>query len=328
VRTRSFLSALITTTLTAAAILALPSQPAKAVHCPTFGSTRDAGTIADGSLNELSALQASIDHHGVLWSVEDSGNGPYLWAVNAHGRLLARFRERGNGVTNVDQEALALTHRRGRDVVWVGDIGDNAHNRDGRSRPLPALYRVSEPSITATSAYRTGHVTATRYRFRYYDPSGTLLPPRNAEALFVDPRSRWLFVIQKDLETLHGNAHRARVFVLRPGRLRARRVNAARQVASIVGSSAGTVGPVAADISRDGTWIAVKNYRRGWLWHRAAGTSVAAVFTTHPSAPCSMPVGRGESIAFGYGPAGRWRRTFSVRERAGGYPPLMVTPRG
>jgi hypothetical protein len=51
-RTRSFLSAFITTT--SAAFLALPSQPAAAVHCPTFGTTRDAGTIADGSLNELS----------------------------------------------------------------------------------------------------------------------------------------------------------------------------------------------------------------------------------------------------------------------------------
>jgi hypothetical protein len=308
--------------------LVMPVEPALAVRCPSFGSMTDAGTIRDTSLNELSALQASLAHHGVLWSVEDSGNGPYLWAVNTNGRLLARYRVRGAGVSNVDWEALALSRRSGADDLWIGDIGDNARNRDGRSRPLPALYRLSEPPITSSSGFRTGRVTATRFRFRYVDTMGARLGPRNAESLFADPRSNGLFLIQKDLETIDGDADRARVFMLRPGHLRSGVVNEANQVTSITGSTGGAAaGPVGADISRDGTWIVVKNYVDGWLWHRGARRSVVQTFAADPTGPCSVPVDRAEGIAFGYSMSGRWRRFFSVKERMGGNPPLDVTPR-
>jgi hypothetical protein len=306
----------------------LPVEPAAAVGCPSFGSMTNGGTIRDPSLNELSALQASLADHGVLWSVEDAGNGPYLWALNTSGHLLARYRVRGVGVANVDWEAMALSQRSGPDLLWIGDIGDNARDRNGRSRPLPALYRLSEPSITESSGFRRGSVTATRFRFRYHDTTGATLPPRNAEALFADPVSRRLFLIQKDLETIGGMPDRARVFVLRPSHLRAAAINRANQVTSITGSGGGTAaGPVAADISRDGAWIVVKNYVDGWLWHRASRQSVAQTFTADATGPCSVPVDRAEGIAFGYSSSGRWRRFFSVKERVGGNPPLNVTPR-
>ena len=308
--------------------LVLPVQRAQAVRCPSFGSMKNAGTIRDPSLNELSALQASLAHHGVLWSVEDSGNGPFLWAMNTNGVLLARYRVRGAGVSNVDWEALALSQRSGADDLWIGDIGDNARNRNGRSRPLPALYRLAEPSITSSSDYRTAHVAATKFRFRYSDTTGARLGPRNAESLFADPRSKGLFLIQKDLETIDGNAHRARVFLLRPDHLHATRVNQAQQVTSITGSSGGAAaGPVGADISRNGAWIVVKNYVDGWLWHRGARRSIVQTFVADPTGPCSVPVDGAEGIAFGYRVSARWRRFFSVKERMGGNPPLNVTPR-
>jgi hypothetical protein len=314
--------------LAAATALAMPVERALAVSCPSFGSMRNAGTIRDPRLDELSAMQASLAHHGVLWSIEDAGNGPSLWAVNASGRLLARYRVRGAGVSNIDWEALALSRRSGADDLWIGDIGDNAHDRDGRSRPVPAFYRLSEPSISSSSGYRTGRLTARRFRFRYFDTTGARLGPRNAESLFADPRSNGLFLIQKDLETIDGTPDRARVFVLRPRRLRATIVNRANQVTSITGSGGGTAaGPVGADISRDGDWVVVKNYVDGWLWHRTSGRSVVRTFADEPTGPCSVPVDRAEGIAFGYGRSGRWRRFFSVEERMGGTPVLNVTPR-
>jgi hypothetical protein len=301
---------------------------AGATTCPTFGSIRIAGTIDDTRLNELSGLQASLDHRRVLWGVEDSGNGPYLWAFGTDGSELARFTVRGPDVANVDWEALALTHRRGRDVLWIGDVGDNSQTRNGADRPLPALERLREPSIHAGVAYREDrHVRATRFRFRYRGPSGGVLPPRNAEAMFANPRSHRIFVIEKEVERIHGHAGRSRLFALRPGSLRAGRVNAARQVGTLVGTRNGGVGPVAADISRDGRWIVVKNYAHGWLWPRTSGEAVPDVFAADPEAPCTIPVNGAEAIAFGYGRGRHWRRAFSVAERGGGDPPLDVVAR-
>jgi hypothetical protein len=309
-------------------IAIVPARFAKATTCPTFGSIGTAGTIDDTRLNEVSGLQASLDHRRVLWGVEDSGNGPYLWAFGTDGSELARFTVRGPEVANLDWEALALTHRRGHDILWIGDVGDNSDTRDGTHRPLPALERLREPSIHAGVAYREDrHVRATRFRFRYHARSGAVLGPRNAEALFADPRSHRLFVVEKQLETIHGHAGRARVFALRPHDLRARRVNAARQVATIVGTLHGGAGPVAADMSRDGAWILIKNYGFGWLWPRANHEDVGDVFAADPEGPCTMPVDGAEAIAFGYGRGRGWHRAFSVRERGGGDPPLNVTPR-
>jgi len=309
-------------------IAIVPGRIAGATTCPTFGSIGTAGTIDDARLNELSGLQASLDHRRVLWGVEDSGNGPYLWAFGTDGSELARITVRGPAVANLDWEALALTHRRGRDVLWIGDVGDNSDTRDGTHRPLPALERLREPAIHAGVAYREDrHVRATRFRYRYHGRSGGVIGPRNAEALFADPRSGRLFVIEKDLETIHGHAGRARVFALRPHDLRARRVNAARQVATIVGTLHGGAGPVAADIARNGGWILVKNYAYGWLWPRRSHEGVPAVFAADAEGPCAIPVDGAEAIAFGYGRGQRWRRAFSIRERGGGDPPLNVTPR-
>ena len=324
-RTRPVLAVLLISTAIPSLV---PAGVAAATTCPTFGSIASAGTIQDTRLNELSGLQASLDHRRVLWGIEDSGNGPYLWAFGVDGSELARFTVRGAAVANVDWEALALTHRRGRDVLWIGDIGDNSHTRNGTTRTLPALERLTEPTIRAGAAYREDrHVRARRFRFRYRGPTGNALSPRNAEAMFEDPRSHRIFVIEKDVESIHGHADRSRVFAIQPGSLRAGRVNAARQVATIVGSLNGGAGPVAADASRDGRWILVKNYGRGWLWPRGSHEDVPHVFAADPEGPCTMPVNGAEAIAFGYGRGRHWHRAYSVRERHGGDPSLDVVPR-
>ena len=125
--------------------------------------------FADRTITESSGL---VDAGSVVYTVNDSGAGPQLYAVDpATGETAGVTTYSDEAVTDV--EALAPAAGGG---VWVGDIGDNA-----RSRPGVSLYRV-EPGRDRT---------ARRVDLTY--PDG----PRDAETLLVHPRSGRVFVVSK-----------------------------------------------------------------------------------------------------------------------------------
>lgn len=86
-------------------------------------------------VDESSALAVSGTHPGVLWTLNDSGGAPALYAVGAQGDLLATVTL--DGATNVDWEAMAL---RPDGRLAVGDVGNNASDR----RDL-TIYLLDEP---------------------------------------------------------------------------------------------------------------------------------------------------------------------------------------
>jgi hypothetical protein len=142
---------------------------------PASGTT-DGGTdhrtlfrFADRAITESSGL---VDAGSVVYTMNDSGSGPVLYAVDpATGETAGVTTYTDDAV--VDVEALAPDP--GGDV-WVGDLGDNL-----RRRPSVALYRV-----------KPGRDGAAR-RFDLAYPDG----PRDAETLLVHPRSGRVFVVSK-----------------------------------------------------------------------------------------------------------------------------------
>jgi hypothetical protein len=133
-------------------------------------------------LGEVSGLALSRRHPDVVWMTNDSGGGPYLYAVDA-----ATCRTRATltllDTPARDHEALATgTDAEGRDVIWIGDIGDNQD-----LWPYARIHKVVEPSRLRDQA-----VPVTTYRFTY--PGG----PENAEAILADPDSERLWVITKE----------------------------------------------------------------------------------------------------------------------------------
>ena len=184
----------------------LPEPSAAAVPCPKMDPALTTDRILwNAGLREVSGIQASVDHLGVLWVIQDSGNGPYLHAFSVEGDRLATYTLTGTGVKNVDWEAIGLDHRSGTDLLVVGDIGDNRENRDGVARAIPALYVLEEPALEITQAPPiTDSLTGvSRYPFRYYDDAGTTVwKPRDAESLFVDPRTHNVFILWKHLATV------------------------------------------------------------------------------------------------------------------------------
>jgi hypothetical protein len=133
-------------------------------------------------LGEVSGITLSRRHEGVLWATNDSGGGPFLYALDlADCRILATLRLLDTPAR--DHEALAAGQdARGRDVIWVGDIGDNLG-----TWPYARIHKVVEPK-----ELRDADVPVTTYRFTY--PDG----PVNAEALMAAPDREQLWVVSKE----------------------------------------------------------------------------------------------------------------------------------
>jgi Tol biopolymer transport system component len=164
--------------------------------------------LEDPRIYESSGLALSRRHQAVLWTHNDSGGAPELYAVGADGEKLATLTLAGAQAR--DWEAIAAGRDdRGRPALFVGDIGDN-----NGVWPEVAVYRVAEPA-----ELRDATVPAVRFRLRYADG------PRDAEALLVDPRGNRLYVATKD--AAGGSLYRA------PARLRTGQVNVLRRVTRV-----------------------------------------------------------------------------------------------
>ena len=131
-------------------------------------------TLQDDRIDESSGAVVRGDR---LLTVNDSGDGPYLYEVDLRSGETVGVTTFG-GEEPEDVEALAAGTG---DAVWVGDIGDNR-----RSRSSVTVHRfVPVPG--------GGEVSATRFELVYPDR------PHDAEALLVHPRTGRLLVVTKSL---------------------------------------------------------------------------------------------------------------------------------
>lgn len=135
------------------------------------------GPLPEG-LAESSGVAASRAYPGVLWTHNDSGGDPVVFAIDSAGRPLGTTRIAG--AQNVDWEDIAIGPCPEGECLFIADIGDNDENRRDA-----VIYRVPEPEPGAATSRPT-----TRLPLRY--PGS----PRDAEALFVVPAGD-LFIVSK-----------------------------------------------------------------------------------------------------------------------------------
>lgn len=164
-------------------------------------------------LPEISGLATSLTHRNTLWATNDSGGGPYLYALDSR-TCKVRARLRLLDTPARDHEALAVGRdAAGRAVIWVGDIGDNIGGW-----PYLRIHKVYEPKTLKDAS-----VPVVTYRFRF--PDGA----HDAEALLAAPKSEKLWVITKDSA---GGSIYALPSPMSPSRtpMRAKRVGSARSL--------------------------------------------------------------------------------------------------
>jgi hypothetical protein len=130
-------------------------------------------------LDEVSGIAASRSHPGIFWVHNDSEGSPSLYAIDEAGALVAELELPAAG-TQVDWEDIALGPCPAGECLYIGDIGDNLHEREDR-----AILRLPEPQPRDGTARGVE-----RFPIRY--PDG----PRDAEALFIMPDTS-LFIVSK-----------------------------------------------------------------------------------------------------------------------------------
>ncbi len=150
-----------------------------------------AGRIESGEITESSGIAASKCQDDVLWTHNDSGDGPFVFALDKKGRHLGTWKVLN--AQHVDWEDMA-SHKdaSGKCFLYIGEIGNNP--LDGRSL---AVYRVAEPAVTDVHARTTRQDPASTEPaesmvFRYPDR------PHNAETLMVHPETELIYVLTKD----------------------------------------------------------------------------------------------------------------------------------
>jgi hypothetical protein len=236
---------------------------------PTCEIVEAGGALPD-EVRETSGLARSTRGPDLFWTHNDAGNEPYLFAVDAAGRLVQRVRV--TGAELIDWEDLETAPCGAGSCLYVGDIGDNDGNRERIT-----IYRVPEPEAASTE---TAPADALHARF----PDG----PRDAEALFND-RSGTLHVITK------GRSEEIALYRYPPPQRTGETVvlERVRELFPRPQDDAGRV--TAASATPDGRWVGIRTYRTLYLYR---AEQLLADSTLQPAVIDLTPLGeaQGESL--------------------------------
>lgn len=128
------------------------------------------GNIENADLKESSGLASSTRSGGLLWSINDSGSGPEIFALSENGAHLGKWNV--VGVEPNDWEGMDSFQFNDKHYLLIGDTGDNF-----RVRKKVSFLVVEEPYLDGVS----GEINLSwQTSFRY--PDG----PKDVEAVAVD----------------------------------------------------------------------------------------------------------------------------------------------
>ena len=141
------------------------------------------GNIQMTRLNESSGLASSQQSSQILWSINDSGSGPEIFALTPQGQHLGSWLI--DMPKPVDWEAMASFQWQDKGYLLVADIGDNFATRSSVSYSV-----IPEPDLAQIGTQERLSPLFTQH-FTY--PEG----PRDAEAVAVDMKRRELLILSK-----------------------------------------------------------------------------------------------------------------------------------
>jgi hypothetical protein len=172
----------------------LPSQKkVEADSASPYGPPVVVGKIESKDIIESSGIAASKCQQDVFWTHNDSGDDAYIFAIDQKGENLGTWRVKNS--ENVDWEDIAeYKDASGKCFIYIGEIGDNKIQR-----PVHAVYRVAEPTVSGSSAgtkIKDALETepAVQLKFSYPDHN------QNAETLMVHPTTGDIYVLTKRVD--------------------------------------------------------------------------------------------------------------------------------
>ena len=155
-----------------------------------YQKSQVSGKIESNEITESSGIAASKCQPDVFWTHNDSGNGAFIFAMNTKGKNLGTFRV--IGAKNTDWEDIAaFKNERGECFLFIGDIGNNARERNEFT-----IFLVKEPKISSAgkSSNKKNPLSTEEsdaIKFEYPDLG------YDAETLLVHPQTGDIYILTK-----------------------------------------------------------------------------------------------------------------------------------
>jgi hypothetical protein len=239
---------------------------------------------------ESSGVAVSRAYPGVLWTHNDSGDRPYLYATDLRGT------DRGAllvpGAQAIDWEDMSLgpcpTRVTADTCIYLADTGDNLE-----FRPYVTIYAIPEPPPPERASDTLGTTRAPAVlRLRYPDGS------HDVEAVYVAPRDTAVFLVSKG--ATRGSA--IRLYRVDRSAWRTGDTTTGIAVATLVqtldirpSSEAGRL-VTAAAVRPDGRVVALRTYSEIYLFYPGVGGRLLAA-RERPCNISGLEIG-GEAIDF------------------------------
>jgi hypothetical protein len=259
-----------------------------------YGPGRLLAVLSNRHIRESSGVAFSRRREDVLWTHNDSGDRPRLFAFDTKGRHVAEVTVAARAA---DWEDIASFTLDGKAMLLVADVGDNS----ARRRRV-ALQLLAEPDL---GARRPGTLlkAAPVMSLTFSYPDG----PRDCEAVAVDPTTATVYLVSKQ--------HGCGVYELPLPERPPKEALVAKKIGSL-----GLLWVTAMDISPDGRRALVLTYGDAYEYARGDGETWAAAFKRKPRRIPLPPRIQGEAAC--YGPDGRTLYLTSERLPT----PLLVVP--
>jgi hypothetical protein len=276
------------------AALLLSAATTVAIADVIFSGPSEVGRLEAPPRNELSGLAASRRTPDLLWTHDDSGGEPVLYAVGLDGKLRGRLRV--HRAPAIDWEDIAAGELGGKPVLIIGDTGDN----DAKRTSGVALHIVDEPALAKLSPKIEEHTMPfASLRVIYEDG------PRDCEAIAFAEQERAVYLLTKrdDVPRLYRVALPAE---LKHGEVRARFVGFVPrlpQPSSMQKLIKGPMGkhrgwPTAMDFAGDGSAAVVLTYGDLCVFERRADQSWADALAQVPRALDAHVLPQAEAVCF------------------------------
>ena len=271
-----------------------PGEPTDSMGAPP-SDVRRIAVNARPALVENSGVTMSPGQPDIIFTINDSGNEPIVYALDTTGADRGAWRIRD--AMNVDWEAISSGPCRGSGVqagrdarrrcLYIGDVGDN-----DAIRSTLTLYRVAAPVARAAGA--TASLAAEVLRVRLEGGA------HDIEAMYVALDATVYLISKRAARTRSGQLRPAQVFAIQSsawatGSTVARRIDSL----PIVPGSVPFRTVTDASLSADGRYLAVRTYFQVYVF--AAVPRTGRLRSSVPPAICdvaSLDEPQGEGISW------------------------------
>ena len=233
------------------------------------------GRLASDEIDESSGLAAGRVNKGVLWTHNDSGDKPRIFAVNSAGADLATVKIKGASAR--DWEDMCSFAIGDKSFLMLADIGDNFSARSGCT-----LYVLPEPKLQAKPKPQTLTAPAAMViNFQYEDGA------RNCESIAVDTTTKTIYLVSKR------KGMNCKVYAMGLPNKTPKKPLVAKAVAPLLIPTT-----TAMDISCDGLRAVVLTYGHAYEYIRRPDETWAHGFSRAPQVIKLPYRSQGESICF------------------------------